>query len=260
MTSEQSEPKSTQPSKPFFQKLKKEIFSLFIIGLIIFGLRSVFYEPFRIPSGSMIPTLLIGDFILVDKFEYGFKLPFSDYLKNNPIYLFGKKEPKRGDVIVFRYPEDSSLNFIKRVVGIPGDQIQVIDNIVYLNGTSVKQQDILTSSEGKTIMEDMDEEFKRYTGLRPYKTQTGNYTHYIMNDLGPPSQDYDQGMVVPKGHFFVMGYNRNHSDDSRRWGLVPFENIRGKAVLIWISLIFPFGDHDFKFRYWRIGNLIHENK
>jgi signal peptidase I len=110
-------------------KFIKEVksFTLIILSVLVF--RSVLFEPFKIPSGSMIPTLLIGDFILVNKFSYGFKVPFSDWF-SDPIYMTGSAQPKRGDVIVFKYPKDTNLNYIKRVVGLPGDTIEVIDKVV----------------------------------------------------------------------------------------------------------------------------------
>ncbi len=110
------------------QKIKKEAKSIFWIIFLVLGFRSVFFEPFKIPSGSMIPTLLIGDFILVNKFAYGFKVPFSDWY-TDPIYITEAEKPKRGDVVVFKYPEDTNINYIKRVVGLPGDKIQVIDKV-----------------------------------------------------------------------------------------------------------------------------------
>ncbi len=115
------------------QKIIKEVKSIFWILVLVLTFRSVFFEPFRIPSGSMIPTLMIGDFILVNKMSYGFKVPFSDYW-TDPTYLFGKSNPERGDVVVFKYPKDTSINYIKRVVGLPGDTIEIKRKIVYING------------------------------------------------------------------------------------------------------------------------------
>lgn len=120
-------------------KFVKELKSFVLIILSVLIFRSVLFEPFKIPSGSMIPTLLIGDFILVNKFAYGFKVPFSDWF-SDPIYITGPQQPDRGDVIVFKYPKDTNLNYIKRVVGLPGDTIEVIDKVVYINNKCHRDQ------------------------------------------------------------------------------------------------------------------------
>src|SRR6187431_2045531 len=141
-------------------------FTFIILSVLIF--RSVLFEPFKIPSGSMIPTLLIGDFILVNKFAYGFKVPFSDWF-TDPIYVTGPAQPERGDVIVFKYPKDPNLNYIKRVVGLPGDTIEVIDKVVYVNSKPIETKEI----SGKEIIEDMDEKYKQYN-FKFFETKTGH--------------------------------------------------------------------------------------
>src|SRR5690606_23602608 len=127
-------------------KVIKEIksFTLIILSVLIF--RSVLFEPFKIPSGSMIPTLLIGDFIIVNKFSYGFKVPFSDWF-SDPTYITGPSKPERGDVIVFKYPKNPDLNYIKRVVALPGDTVEVVDKVVLVNGTPIEAKEI----DGKKI-------------------------------------------------------------------------------------------------------------
>ena len=148
--------------KQLLKQWIKETASFVIVILLVFVFRSSFYEPFRIPSGSMIPTLMIGDFILVDKLSYGFKVPFSDLTLGkwnfNPIYLTGPKIPQRGDVVVFKFPNDPDVDYIKRIVGIPGDEIEVKNKIVYINGKPFEG----IEKEHPEILSDMDDAFKGY--------------------------------------------------------------------------------------------------
>lgn len=232
------------------EKIIKEAKSLFWIVLFVFAFRSVFFEPFKIPSGSMIPTLMIGDFILVNKFSYGFKLPFSDIF-SDPVYLTKSDEPKRGDVVVFKYPKDTSINYIKRVIGLPGDTIEIRDKIVYVNDKPIESKEI----DGAKIMEDMDEKFKIYK-FKFYQTKTGDHDHVTQSNVENHLNNDYPAIKVPKGHYFVMGDNRDFSADSRYWKFVPFEYIKGKAILVWFSMIMPWSDEPFKFRFWRIGELI----
>ncbi|HLT22841.1 MAG TPA: signal peptidase I [Bacteriovoracaceae bacterium] len=247
----------TGPTAPVDRKKKiiKEAKSFIVIILSVLAFRSVLFEPFKIPSGSMIPTLLIGDFILVNKFAYGFKVPFSDWF-SDPIYLTGPEAPKRGDVIVFKYPKDPNLNYIKRVIGLPGDTVEVIDKVVYVNNEPITT----TTIDGKKIMEDMDERYKSYE-FEFLETQTGDAKHITQVDKGNDYFANFYKITVPKDQYFVMGDNRDFSADSRRWGTVPFGHIKGKAILIWFSLSVPWpGSEDeqetWKFRPWRIGKLI----
>ena len=246
----------TTPTKK--QKVIREVKSIFIILVVVFSFRSVFFEPFRIPSGSMIPTLMIGDFILVNKFSYGFKIPFSDLsletfnINWHPIYLFGKKDPQRGDVIVFKFPRNPAINYIKRVVGVPGDTIEIKNKVVIVNGKPYPRQGL----PAKEFMDDMDEDFKK-RNFDFYRVQTGVRSHNIQEDSDHIYKTNHPPRTIPKGKFFVMGDNRDHSYDSRAWNYVPRENIKGRALMVWFSLILPFGSNSvFKFRYWRIGNLI----
>ncbi|MBI2521562.1 MAG: signal peptidase I [Bdellovibrio sp.] len=236
------------------QKIVKEIKSLTILVVIILIFRSIFFEPFRIPSGSMIPTLMIGDFILVNKMAFGFKLPFSDFF-GDPIYLFGKSNPKRGDVVVFKYPKDPSVNYIKRVIGLPGDTIEIKNKIIYINGAPIDVKDITSTEQGKKILDDMDDKFKGHN-LKLLETKTGEHSHIIQQDNDNFYKvDYEK-LTVPDGKFFAMGDNRDFSYDSRFWGFVPHEYIKGKALFVWFSFILPFSDNEVKFRPWRIGTGI----
>lgn len=199
---------------------------LFPVVLIVLLLRGFLVEPFQIPSGSMLPTLQDGDFILVSKFTYGLRLPV---LHTKVIDL---ELPQRGQVIVFRYPRNPSQNYIKRVVGIPGDKITYYDKLVYINGTPAAQDFVDSSSNNDR------------GGAQRFLEHLDGVDHNI---LRYPGHNPDNGSwTVPKGSYFVMGDNRDNSNDSRRWGLVPEENLVGKAFLIWMN-----------FSSWRrIGTVI----
>lgn len=198
--------------------------SFFPILLAVLVLRSFVVEPFRIPSGSMLPTLHIGDFILVEKYAYGLRLPVI----NTKVLNVG--EPQRGDVVVFRYPKDPSLDYIKRIIGLPGDHIRYERKRLYINGTPVDLK-----VEGKYVLESN----QHYAvELALLKEHLGTVDHQILvdpvGDMSAPQLQQGQ-YVVPPGHYFVMGDNRDNSNDSRVWGTVPEENLVGKAFLIWMN-------------------------
>lgn len=192
--------------------------SFFPVIFAVLVLRSFLVEPFRIPSGSMLPTLLAGDFILVNKFSYGIRLPvFHDVAIET-----GK--PARGDVAVFRFPPDPSKDFIKRVIGLPGDEIEYVDKKLYVNGKQVRL-------EPKGVYDEPRVPYLR--GAILLEEQLPEATHDIL--LQPRRPSRNSRMIVPEGHYFVMGDNRDGSDDSRRWGFVPENNLVGRAFLIWMS-------------------------
>lgn len=209
--------------------------SFFPVILIVFVLRSFLFEPFKIPSGSMIPTLLVGDFILVNKFTYGIRLPVINKK------IIDINEPQRGDVMVFRYPEDPSLDYIKRVVGIPGDTVAYQNKRLTINGQPV---------EVTRTADYLHPERLYYS--EQYLAKMGKIQHNLLNDTDAPSFVPDAGRFphrencsynaagvtckVPAGHYFMMGDNRDNSRDSRAWGFVPEENIVGKAFFIWLNL------------------------
>ena len=241
------------------QKKKKHIVreyveALLTAAIIALFIRAFVIEAFKIPSGSMIPTLLIGDFILVNKFSYGFKVPFSDWF-SDPIYITGPDSPKRGDVIVFKYPRNPDLNYIKRVVALPGEWVQGIDKKIYVNDELISSEDF----DGTEIMKDMDEKFQSFN-FKFFKTQTGEHTHIAQVHEDNVFSANFRKQQVPEGHYFVMGDNRDFSSDSRVWGFVPFENIKGRALLVWFSMSVPMPwsdtEEDFMFRPWRIGTMI----
>lgn len=204
--------------------------SFFPVILVVFLIRSFLVEPFKIPSGSMMPTLLIGDFILVNKYTYGLRVPII----NNVFYGVG--HPQRGEVMVFRYPKDPSLDYIKRVVGLPGDKIEYRNKQLYVNGQPVTQQEIGTYEYVGPGLNQIK--------ARHLKEQLGEHQHDILIDSASPIMDGET--TVPEGHYFVMGDNRDNSNDSRFWGFVPENNVVGRAFYIWMSF-----DH-----FDRIGSRI----
>lgn len=207
---------------------------LFPVILVVFLLRSFLFEPFKIPSGSMVPTLLIGDLILVNKYHYGVRLPVI----NKKIVELN--DPQRGDVMVFRYPANPSIDYIKRVVGVPGDEVAYLNQRLYLNGKLAETQ---------PLPEFYDDDSTRY--FKQYSEKLGTVDHQILVDVQRPSyirttdpfpfkencRYSAEGITckVPAGHYFMMGDNRDNSEDSRFWGFVPDQNIVGKAFFVWMN-------------------------
>ncbi|KAF3978391.1 MAG: signal peptidase I [Methylococcales symbiont of Iophon sp. n. MRB-2018] len=207
---------SLDQAEPFLIETARSLFP--VLFLVLF-LRSFVAEPFRIPSGSMMPTLLIGDFILVNKFTYGIRLP----ILHTKIVEIGK--PETGDVVVFRFPQNPKVDYIKRVVGLPGDRVAYYNKKIYVNGKLAKQASL-----------------GQYYGVGQGENMTGaehsieylmGVEHSILIKQGLPS--VEGVFVVPEGHYFVMGDNRDSSNDSRYWGTVPERNLVGKAFFIWMS-------------------------
>lgn len=204
--------------------------SFFPVLLIVFLLRGFIVEPFRIPSGSMLPSLYIGDFILVNKFAYGIKLPIID----ESIVKFS--QPERGDVVVFRYPRDKSLDYIKRIIGLPGDHVAYYNKVLYINGKPVEREFVGPyNGPGQTYANE-------------YIEKLDDSNHSIL--LLPARPNSLQGeYIVPEGMYFVMGDNRDNSNDSRVWGPVPEKNLLGKAFMIWMH-------YSDEWHFERIGNFI----
>ena len=198
--------------------------AFFPILALVLGLRSFVAEPFRIPSSSMMPTLLIGDFILVNKFAYGLRWPITNkkFLDNG--------EPQRGDVVVFRPPHHPREDWIKRVIGLPGDTIGYHDNKVTINGKTLPYRiDGIYQGVGQGARE---------TGATELTEGLPGRPHYVLEREDLPFIPQGQGegdWTVPAGHYFVMGDNRDNSEDSRFWGFLPEANLRGKAFLIWMN-------------------------
>jgi len=215
--------KSTAQSKGGFLDTLKTILIAVAVALVI---RTVAYEPFSIPSGSMKPTLHVGDYLFVSKFTYGysrFSMPFSPPLFDGRIFADG---PERGDVAVFKLPSDNSTDYIKRIVGLPGDRIQVREGVLHINGEPVEREKVRTEGEGATA-----ETIYR-------ETLPNGYTHHIREMSDDAYYDDTRVYEVPEGHYFMMGDNRDASQDSRalsKVGFVPFENLVGKASFIFFS-------------------------
>lgn len=241
----------TNASMPPVVDFCKQMFPIFF-GVMIF--RSFIYEPFQIPSGSMFPTLLVGDFLLVEKFAYSLKEPVA----RNEIVKTG--EVKRGDVIVFKYPQDERVDYIKRVVGLPGETIRYRGKQIYI--TPVCEPDTTCQPEISVNLQSLGRSNTQEHGdsLAMFLENLGGVEHRILRN--PRLPGISSTHVVEQGHYFVMGDNRDNSADSRSWGFVPEENIVGKAVFIWISFEFERSEDDFLptfvptgIRFDRIGSI-----
>ncbi len=230
---------SLQPAKK--KSFYKEWIEPFLIAAVVaLFIRQFVVEAFKIPSGSMIPTLTIGDHLLVNKFIYGPRIPFTD------TRLFTGKEPKRGEIIVFKYPENETKNFIKRVVGLPGDKLEIKDGKLFINEQAVPVTELGVYEGG-----DEGAGSPYFPKPRMLEERLGNVTHrmlYLRDQSG-----YNFGPVlVPKDSVFVMGDNRDNSQDSRVWGWVNYSKILGRAFIIYWSW-----DGNSRWVRWeRIGSLI----
>lgn len=196
-------------------KIKEWIKSIVIALILALFIRTFFVQAYKIPSGSMIPSLLIGDYLLVNKIVFGIRHPFKDD------FIYRWDLPKRQEIVVFTYPIDKKLDFIKRVIGLPGDTVEIINKKVYVNGVP------------------LDEPYVQYSDQEIYPKEVSP-----RDNFGP--------VRVPQGHLFVLGDNRDQSYDSRFWGFVPFQSLKGKALIIYFS----WDSTDTKIRFSRLGKLI----
>ncbi len=197
-----------EPKEPYLVELSRSFFPVLAIVLV---LRSFLVEPFQIPSGSMLPTLEVGDFILVNKFAYGVRLPVAG------TKILEVDDPQRGDVMVFRYPKDGVTNYIKRVVGVPGDRIRYQDHQLFINGELVETDFVA-----------------RLPPVELYQEQLGDTEHSIFRTMGRTGNGGEGQWTVGDDEYFMMGDNRDNSNDSRYWGMVPDEMVVGKAFAIWM--------------------------
>ena len=212
--------KRTENRKQAGEKKKKSLFREYfeaaVIALILaLFIRAFIIQAFKIPSGSMKPTLLIGDHILVNKFIYGIKIPFTDR------YILTITKPKRGDVAVFKWPQDERKDFIKRIIGIEGDKIEIKDDILYVNDEKIKTEYIGKYRDENIIM------------ANKYLELFGNSNHYILDEY-IKHENY-RPVIVPENSIFVMGDNRDNSHDSRYWRFVSLNKLKGKAIIIYWS-------------------------
>lgn len=201
--------------EPLIVEYAKSFFPIILVVLVI---RSFIVEPFRIPSASMLPTLHIGDFILVNKFSYGIRLPVIN------TKIIDTAEPAHGDVVVFRYPNNPNIDYIKRVIGLPGDKVGYFDKTIYING--------------EPVIQNVEQKDASHISLAParyqlHSEQLGEHQFNVF--LDPEGRLIEGETVVPEGEYFVMGDNRDNSNDSRYWGTVPEQNLVGKAFFIWMS-------------------------
>jgi signal peptidase I len=215
-------------------KLIEHAYAFFPIFLIVLLLRSFLVEPFRIPSGSLEPTLQVGDFVAVNKFIYGLHLPVLE------TKILSIKNPKTGDIAVFRWPPDPTFDYIKRVIGVPGDVVSYHNKKLTINNKPMPQ----------TFMEYTIDESSGQTVAR-YQENLNGVIHDIYIDPKEHAVDFD--VTVPKGHYFMLGDNRDSSADSRYWGFLPEENLRGRAFFVWMS----WNSKTHMPRWENIGHILH---
>jgi signal peptidase I len=263
---ESGTPETGKPGKHFASSslksharwLFENFASLFLALALVFMIRSSIVEAFKIPSGSMIPTLLIGDHIFVNKLAYGLKVPFSDWdiFGGKPIYLVERAPPKRGDIVVFLYPKEQSLYYIKRVIGVPGDVVEVRDKVLYVNQKRVDREPV-SFDEAQQVFKSLDDPKYTPSNFEVFTEKLDPVNHRVMLDKNSFMVESTAPVTVPAESLFVMGDNRDLSNDSRFWGFVPYKNVKGKAFVIWLSFWPNWADGQFFWHPERIGTVLH---
>ena len=226
--------------------LWKDIRGLLWAVLAALIIRSLWFEPYNIPSSSMVPSLLIGDYLIVTKYNYGYSkhsFPFS--LPIIPKGRLFEKAPERGDIVIFKVPTDQKTDYIKRVIGLPGDRIQLMNGRLYINDVLVPREKL--SEEDWTIEKEGIVHYTRYMETLP-----NGVKHWIYERSDDMQQDTMDAIIVPQGHYFMMGDNRDNSLDSRYFGLVPAENLEGKARIIFYST----NGNGWFFQFWRWSEFL----
>jgi signal peptidase I len=242
----QQEAASKMPKEPLVIEYSRAFFPVLLFVLV---LRAFVGEPFRIPSGSMMPSLLVGDFIVVSKFSYGLRMPVTHHR------ITEGDSPQHGDVVVFRYPKDESQDYIKRVIGLPGDRVSYYNRRLSINGKplDIEVNGVYQGLGDVNQMQNASGCDRAGSNCQVYIESTGDIDYTVMTN---PRAAYGVNgeIVVPEGHYFVMGDNRDHSNDSRMWGFVPEENLVGKAWKIWMHWDFREGGTGLDFS--RVGRTI----
>ena len=235
----------------------ENVLSLGLAVFLVLVIRSSVIEAFKIPSGSMIPTLLVGDHIFVNKFAYGLIVPFTDWFGPEPVYIFKREAPKRGDIIVFKWPKNEEIYYIKRIVGEPGESIELRGKEVLVNGKAIESTDLNLSDKEKFLrpLEGTEYTVNSVEIFRESHHDTKPTIMVMKDDYRWDWANFGP-VTVPKDHFFVLGDNRDNSKDSRYWGFVPMKNVKGKAMVIWLSLWMNFSDREFFFRPGRTGTVL----
>lgn len=221
---------------PFVVDYARAFFPVLLIVLI---LRGFLVQNYKVPTGSLEPTVMPGDLIAVNQYDYGLKLP----IWGNTLIPTGK--PKRAQIALFRWPVNPAVTFVKRVIGLPGDKVSYIDKVLYINGKKQAQTYLGTAVDREN----------NPVPVQVYSENLGGYTHHIWIRSGVPSTNF-KDLVVPKGYYFMMGDNRDNSDDSRSWGFVPQSAFLGRAMVVWMNLRFS----PFQINWHRIGTPLSRQK